>query len=190
MLAARLGKRQSRWRAPLVLLLAGALVLGPSGCVRRRLTVRSNPPGALVFIDDQEIGFTPVSTPFTYYGTRNIKLVKDGFETLAVKQKFKTPWYEVPPVDFVTENFWPKELRDERTLDFQLVPQQIVPTDKLIERAQSMRGNVQQGTFAPAVLPAPAGRVVQPGVAPAGPAFPGAVPNANLGVPPAGGPYP
>ena len=27
------------------------------GCVRRRLTIRSSPPGALVYIDDQEIGY-------------------------------------------------------------------------------------------------------------------------------------
>ena len=121
------------------------------------MTIRSNPPGALVYIDNQEIGFTPVSTPFVYYGTRNIRLVKDGYETLSVKQNFKAPWYEIPPADFVTENFWPKELRDERMLDFQLVPQQIVPTEKLLERAQGLRGNVRQGTISPLLNQPPAG---------------------------------
>ena len=168
MLAATTGKEHKRWRAPLALLLALVVLCGPTGCVRRRLTIRSNPPGALVFIDDQEIGFTPVSTPYTYYGTRNIKLVRDGFETLTVKQNFKAPWYEVTPVDFVSENFWPGETRDERALDFQLVPQQIVPTERLLERAQGLRNNVQQGAVAPAVLPPPAGGIIPPGAAPAG----------------------
>ena len=32
-----------------------------AGCVQRRMTVRSNPPGALVYVDDYQIGTTPVS---------------------------------------------------------------------------------------------------------------------------------
>src|SRR5687768_13584388 len=40
------------------------LVACESGCVRRRMTVRSNPPGAKVYVDDIEIGTTPVSTNF------------------------------------------------------------------------------------------------------------------------------
>lgn len=166
------------WRVALVL-LGLALVATSSGCVRRRLTIRSNPPGALVYVDNQEIGFTPVSTPYVYYGTRNIRLVKDGYETLSVKQKFKAPLYEIPPIDFVSENLWPGELRDERTLDFQLVPQQIVPTERLLERAQGMRGNVQQGSITPLLNPAPAAGAAPAG-APAGPAMqtlpPGGVP--------------
>lgn len=156
------GKPGKGWRAALALLLL-VVMAGTSGCVRRRFTIRSNPPGALVYIDNQEIGYTPVSTPYVYYGTRNIRLVKDGYETLSVKQKFKTPWYEIPPADFITENFWPGELRDERTLDFQLVPQQIVPTARLIDRAQNLRGNVQQGSITPLLNGGPAA-----GVAPAG----------------------
>ena len=52
------------------------------GCVQRRMTIRSSPPGAMVYVDNQEIGTTPVSTGFTYYGTREFRLVKDGYETL------------------------------------------------------------------------------------------------------------
>jgi hypothetical protein len=142
------GPRNSRL-STLVILATLVLLACQLGCVRRRLTIRSNPPGALVFIDDQEIGFTPVSTAYTYYGTRKIQLIKDGYETLTVKQRFRTPWYEVPPLDFVSENLWPREVRDERELDFQLVPQQIVPTEKLLERAESLRGNAQRGYVTP-----------------------------------------
>lgn len=133
----------------LVLLATLVLLACQVGCVRRRLTIRSNPPGALVFIDDQEIGFTPVSTAYTYYGTRKIQIIKDGYETLTVKQKFSAPWYQVPPLDFFSENVWPREIRDERELDFQLVPQQIVPTEQLLERAESLRGNAQRGYITP-----------------------------------------
>jgi len=113
------------------------------------MTVRSNPPGALVYVDDQEIGTTPVSTGFTYYGTRKIQLVKDGFETHTVKQTFYPPWYEITPLDFVSENLCPHETRDEHFLDFQLQPQQIVPAEKLLERAEALRGGAHQGYAVP-----------------------------------------
>ena len=64
------------------LLLAGIVVALATGCVQRRMTIRSNPPGALVYVDDYQIGSTPVSHDFVYYGTRKIRVVKDGYETL------------------------------------------------------------------------------------------------------------
>ena len=109
------------------------------GCVRRRLTVRSNPPGAMVYVDDHQIGMTPVSTDFTYYGTRKIKLIKDGFETLTTNQRIDAPWYQIPPIDFVSENLILREVRDEREFDFNLKPQRIVPTQELRQRAENLR---------------------------------------------------
>src|SRR6187551_2154820 len=88
--------------------------LSASGCVRRRLTVRSFPPGAQVFVDDQEIGTTPCSASFVYYGTRKLTLIKDGYKTETVWQTFNAPWYQVPPLDFATENLLIYEIRDER----------------------------------------------------------------------------
>lgn len=141
--------RQYRSAAWWLTLLTAATCLTPAGCVRRRMTIRSNPPGALAFVDDQEIGLTPVSTDFTYYGTRKIQLFKDGYETVATKHRFPTPWYEVPPLDFISENLWPFEIRDERAVDFDLIPQQIVPNEKLLERAESLRRSTQQGHAVP-----------------------------------------
>ena len=132
-----------------LVLLAVALCLLQSGCVRRRMTIRSNPVGAVAFVDDRRIGVTPVSTPFTYYGTRKIQLVKDGYEPLTVKQPFPVPWYEFPLLDFITENLWPLEVRDERVVSLEMVPQQIVPNEQLLERAEMLRGNAQAGHVTP-----------------------------------------
>ena len=131
-------------------------VLLSSGCVRRRMTVRSNPPGALVFIDGQQIGRTPVATSFTYYGTRNFRLVKDGFETVSVNQKFPAPWYQVPPLDFVSENLVPQELRDEHYVSFDLVPKANVSMEDVRIHAEQLRSQVKQAsgeTYAPALSP-------------------------------------
>lgn len=116
------------------------------------MTVRSSPPGALVFVDGQEIGRTPVATQFTYYGTRNIRLVKDGYETISVNQKFPTPWYQVPPLDFVSENLVPQELRDEHVVDFELSPQANVSMDDVLIHAEQLRSEVRDANPA-AMLP-------------------------------------
>src|SRR4051812_36522331 len=114
------------WQAARVRFIFLALVAGQAlcgrGCVRRRPTVRTNPPGAQVFVDDQEIGTTPCSSAFVYYGTRKIAIMKDGFRTETIFQKIPPPWYEIPPLDIVVENFVPRETRDERVVDVQLVP--------------------------------------------------------------------
>jgi hypothetical protein len=135
------------------LLLALLLVAVSTGCVRRRMTIRSNPPGAVVFVDERRIGVTPVSTSFTYYGTREVQLVKDGCETVTEQHKFATPWYQFPVVDFFAENVWPQEIRDERILDFNLPPQQSVPPTQVMERGEQLRGEAQRGLLTPAVQP-------------------------------------
>ena len=124
------------------------------GCVRRRLTVRTNPPGALVFIDGQEIGRTPVATPFTYYGTRKFRIVKDGYETISVNQPFPSPWYQLPPLDFVSENLVPNEIRDERVVDFELVPKTISATSDVLTQADQLRSMVRPAAaFEPVAAP-------------------------------------
>jgi hypothetical protein len=135
-------------------LLATLLVLAAlPGCVRRRMTVRSNPPGAVVFVDERRIGVTPVSTGFVYYGTRNVQLVKDGYETVTEEHKFSTPWYQYPVIDFFAENLWPFEVRDERVLDFNLPPQRVVPPTQIIQNAEQLRGEAQRGLITPMVKP-------------------------------------
>lgn len=185
--------------ARLALLLLMALAVG--GCVQRRLTIRSNPPGARVYVGDEEVGTTPVSTDFVYYGTRKIRLVKSGYETLVVNQPIPTPWYQFPPLDFVTEILVPGEIRDERVINYQLVPLQAVPADQLLSRGEQLRAasGVRQvsgavpavdSTFAP--TDPTAGGAAPPLILPE-PATPGPViaPPASqtpLFAPPGGGP--
>jgi hypothetical protein len=146
-----------------ILALIGLLLLPSASCVRRRLNVRTNPPGALVYVDNQQIGTTPCSVDFTYYGTREIRLIKPGFETLTVNQPIPTPWYEIPPLDFVSENLVATKIRDNRTVSFDLQPQVVVPTDQLLGRANQLRQDTLQYPVAPAAATTP---IVAPGTAP------------------------
>ncbi len=164
-----------RWlRRPLVGLVIALLCAGQTGCVQRRLMIRTNPPGALVYVDDYPIGTTPVATNFVYYGTRKIRIVLSGYETLTVLQPIPAPWYQYPGLDFISENLVPGEIRDERVVDYQLKPQVIVPSQQLLERAENLR----HGAAAPQTPLGPGGPV-PPAM---GPAF-GAPPEVAPGLP-------
>ncbi len=134
--------------------LLGALMLCAigSGCVQRRVIVRSNPPGAVVFVDNFEIGTTPCATDFIYYGTRDITLKKEGFETLTVKQPIPAPWYQYVPFDFVTENLIPGQIRDTRTFEYTLLPAVQVPPQDLVSRADNLRRGSHAGPVTPAMF--------------------------------------
>ena len=152
--------RAMKRRFHLLLLLVAA-----TGCVQRRMTIRSDPPGALVYVDDYQLGTTPVSHDFVYYGTRKIRLVKDGYETLTVRQPFPMPWYEYFPLDFVSENLIPWEIRDERVVDLSMMPAAATPPEMVVARAEQARlaaGSLPPVTPAAAVVPAPASPVPPP----------------------------
>jgi hypothetical protein len=168
-------------------LVCAALVLCAGGCVQRRITIRSNPPGALVYVDKYEIGKTPCSVEYIYYGTREVKLIKDGFETLTVMQWIPPPWYQIPPIDFISENIVPTEIRDERTYNYQLVPTRVVPTNQLLGRAENLRQATRLENLSAAPrLPSPAPRPPQMPLLPA-PQPPGlVVPRAGGRVAPPG----
>ncbi len=129
--------------------LASLCIMLP-GCVRRRMTVRTNPAGAMVYVDRQPIGKTPASHSFTYYGTRHFEIVKDGYRTEEFLRTFNPPWYQIPPLDFFSETLWPFEQRDERIIDVQMVPETNVPTDALLASADGLRLQASQGV---AVVP-------------------------------------
>lgn len=154
-----------RLRMLFMALVCLATVVAGAGCVQRRMTIRSNPPGALVYVDDYQIGTTPVSTDFVYYGTRKIRLVKDGYETLTVRQPFPIPWYEIFPLDFVSENLWPGEIRDERVVDLAMMPAAATPPEEVVARAEQSR--LSAGS-----LPAPQPMMVPQAISPQQPMQP------------------
>lgn len=186
---------RKRSSACLKLGVVGTLVIVSfSGCVRRRMTVRTSPPGAMVYVDHQSIGTTPVSANFTYYGTRQFEIIKDGYRTEKFLRKFDPPWYQWPVLDFIAESIWPYEKRDERILDVQLTPEVDVPTQALIKSGEELRTQASKGLALStpgtgSQLVIPSGTVpfaAQPGT-PLNPSIPASVnPGFPVVVPPSG----
>ena len=133
----------------LILTLASGCSLYHADGVRRRITIRTEPPGAAAYVDNQYIGTTPTATSVSYYGTREIQVVRDGYRSEKILRTFNPPWYQLPPIDFVTDTLWPKKIRDERIIDITMLPQQIISSDELQVRANGLRTQAAQGVATP-----------------------------------------
>ncbi|SFJ10915.1 PEGA domain-containing protein [Planctomicrobium piriforme] len=132
---------------PVWLLVLCLVLSGLTGCVSRRMTVRSDPPGALVEVDGKRIGVTPVSMDFTYYGTREFTLSYPGYETLTVQQPVRRPFYQYIPIDFFSNHFLPFRVTDRHDFSYTLQPR-VVPIDEeqsLINRGRNFRSQSQVG---------------------------------------------
>ncbi len=128
----------------LILSVAAMLaVAGLGGCVERRYTIRSDPPGALAIVNGEEKGTTPVSSSYVFHGQRSIRLVKDGYQPLDIVQDFPAPWYDNYLTEVITENLIPYTFRDERVLTYTLKPEVQTDPAKLMSNAESLRAEAK-----------------------------------------------
>jgi hypothetical protein len=116
------------------------LFLGPllTGCVERRLTINTQPQGALIVLNDEEIGVSPVTTSFEWYGDYWVRISKDGYETLDTHRNLKGPWYDQFPFDFFAM-LNPKRTVDSYEWTFELKPQLQPTSEELIQRAEEIK---------------------------------------------------
>ena len=129
--------RWSRYRC--LLPLALLTVALSTGCVRRTITITTDPPHALVFLNDQEVGRSTVTTDFLWYGDYDVIIRKEGYTTLKTHWDIKPPWYQVLPIDFFAEVLWPGQIHDQHERHFALEPQVQPTKDELVNRALEMR---------------------------------------------------
>ena len=139
---------------PLIFVLALALLTWAPGCVRRSLTVTSNPPGALVYLNGQEFGRTPVTRDFTWYGNYDVALRMEGYQTLKTNGKVIAPWWQWVPFDLAAELL---PLHDKRRLSYRLkpTPERAVEPNAMLSRAEKLRGELQSthNTREPSTVP-------------------------------------
>ena len=123
-----------------ILLVVGLIVsLLFGGCVERRLTINTVPQEAIVVLNDEEIGISPVTVSFEWYGDYNVRISKEGFETLKTHRKLKGPWYDSFPFDFFAQIVNPKRIVDSYEWTFTLAPQKQPTREELIRNAQELK---------------------------------------------------
>jgi hypothetical protein len=131
--------------------LAAALCVGSlTGCTDRRLRITSEPSGALVTVNDVEVGRTPVDAGFTYYGVYDVRVEKPGYSALRTKARARAPIYEYPPLDLITEAI-PGRVETIIGWHFTLEPlpettlSQEALSEQTIERAHTLRDKLEAG---------------------------------------------
>lgn len=65
----------------------------------RTVAITSEPAGATVTLNGVEVGRTPTTADFAYYGIYDVTLRLDGFEPLVTTAQAHAPIYEYPPLD-------------------------------------------------------------------------------------------
>ena len=98
-----------------------AVTLGFAGCVERTISITSNPQGALVYLNDEEVGRTPLVISHRFYGVYSVRLELDDHKPLWTKQEAKAPWWEFPGPDLVAEAIPELAVRQQWHFDLDLL---------------------------------------------------------------------
>ncbi len=128
------------------------LCLVASACAgHRELVIESNPPGARVFMDREDLGRTPVRTAFEYGGVRDFLLLHEEGDTkyapVRVRQDTSEFFLDQFPFDLLAR-LTPFETEQEVRISVDLEPSNLVDlvmTDEegyvkaLLDRAEAMR---------------------------------------------------
>lgn len=155
--------RLARTSASLTLLAALAVL---PGCLQRTLTITSTPPGALVWVNDIEVGITPLDIDFTFYGGYDVRVRREGYEPVFEHKKIKAPIRELPVIDLAAEAI-PAKFENHVVWHFDLTPaaEQVDPAAAerdVIARANDLRAQVPPAPQAPPSPPSPPSPPAEP----------------------------
>jgi len=125
-----------------------------SGCVERKITIGSSPQGAIVTLNDEEVGRTPVTVPFLWYGDYDVILrLEKNVGTpekpdirhyyLHSHHRTDTPIYEWIPLDLFAE-LLPVHFKDEQYWAFDVPEVPNPPEQDLIQRAREAKASLDE----------------------------------------------
>jgi len=128
----------SRWAAVGLLAVLPALL---GGCVERVLSIKTDPPGAQVSLDDRRVGATPCDVPFIWYGQRRMAVGMHGYQGVQEIVVLDPPWWQYLVLDFLTDVVLPFTLTDRREVSYVLKRAEVSPQEleEVKERASELR---------------------------------------------------
>ncbi len=118
------------------------IALTALGCVERTISITTQPPGALVYLNDKEVGRTPLTTPFLWNGVYDVRIEADGHTPLWTKADTGQPLWDAPGIDLIAEMV-PGGKRQVQW-HFELDPAVEADSNDLIERAVELKHRVVQ----------------------------------------------
>jgi hypothetical protein len=137
---------------PALALLASWGVLA-TGCVRRTITISTDPSGAMVWLNDREVGRSPVDVDFDFYGTYDVRLERAGYEPQMTSGDAKSPWWDTVGLDLVAEVL-PFRFHSRVEWHYALEPIDDDP-EALTRRARDLRSQVPEAQTPTEQVPPP-----------------------------------
>ena len=126
------------------IVLISAVLLGAlsqTGCVERLLAIHSDPPGAVVYLDGEKVGTTPCEISYIWYGTRVVVIELRGYSLVRQEVTLSPPWWQLIPIDFITDVVLPITIRDRLSVSYLLEEAPVSPkeVEEVLERADELR---------------------------------------------------
>ena len=129
------------------------MAIAPSlGCVRRTISVTTTPPGAIVFLNDREVGRTPCDIEFLHYGVYDLRLRLEGYEPVVGSGRASAPVWDFIGADFLAE-LVPAQLESRVEWHFDLEPS-TRDAGALRARAAEMRSQAEEAFARASGVPA------------------------------------
>ena len=122
------------------MVLFGVMLVFGAGCVRRVVQITSDPDGAVVWMNDREVGSTPCEVEILHYGTYDVRVEKPGWEPVMTGRSARAPIWDLPGPDFFAE-LVPAEIESRNVWHFQLVVESD-DADAVLLRAEVARDKV------------------------------------------------
>ncbi len=122
--------------------MTASAVLANVGCVRRTIAITSTPSEALVYVNDREVGRTPCEVEFMFYGEYDVRLVRDGFDSVIGSGTASAPVWDFIGADLVAE-LAPLSLESRVEWHFELQPANN-SHEELLARARALRQSVHE----------------------------------------------
>lgn len=108
--------------------------------MRRVIEITSDPDGATVWLNDREIGATPLEVEVVYYGVYDVQVDLPGYEPLTTFGSAEAPTWDLPGLDFFAE-IMPVSLESRNIWHYDLVPADR-DAEALLGRAQALQARV------------------------------------------------
>ena len=114
-------------------------------------------------MNDIEVGRTPLNKRFVWYGTYDVQVRKEGYQTLRTTTPVIAPWWQWMPFDFLAE-ILPLRLEDTHTVAYTLAPQkqEHVNPEAIVGRGEELRDQLESSQRPPPAT-RPAKRARRPG---------------------------
>ncbi len=105
-----------------LLALSAFLLTACGGGQRLNLLITSEPPDALVYVNDYPRGVTPVEVPYLYIWKYRVQLQHEGYESVNAIERIRKPWYNYIPFMSLLLDSLPFPIHHTVQLHYSLVP--------------------------------------------------------------------